>query len=86
MLPFPANGSITYDPATNVATHSCDPGYELSNTGQRTCQSNNQWSGTTVTCESIKREDVFVNLCNFSNGLFKNCVYLASYTLQLCKI
>ena len=63
MLPFPANGRITYDPDTNVATHSCDPGYAPSNTGQRTCQSNNQWSGTTVTCERIEREDVLVGVC-----------------------
>ena len=50
MLSFPANGNITYDPATNVAIHSCDPGYAPSNT-ERTCQSNNQWSGTTITCQ-----------------------------------
>ena len=56
MLPFPANGDITYDPATNVATHSCDPRYAPSPTGQRTCQSNNQWSGENVTCERMERE------------------------------
>ena len=60
MLPFPANGNITYDPATNVATHSCDPGYALSNTGQRICQRDNQWSGTTVICERMKREDLLI--------------------------
>ena len=60
MLPFPANGRITYDPDTNVATYSCDPGYALSNTGQRTCGSDNQWSGTTVTCERMGRENAFV--------------------------
>ena len=58
MLPFPANGRITYNPVTNVATHSCDPGYAPSNTGQRTCQSNNQWSGTTVICKSMDKEDI----------------------------
>ena len=51
MLPFPANGYIAYNPVTKVACHSCDPGYAPSPTGQRMCQSNNQWSGTTVTCE-----------------------------------
>ena len=63
MLPFPTNGRITYDPATRVATHSCDPGYALSNTGQRTCQSNNQWSGTTVACERMEREDWLLGVC-----------------------
>ena len=64
MLPFPANGRITYDPNTNVATYSCDQaGYAPSPTGQRTCQSNDQWSGTTVTCERMEREDVLVGVC-----------------------
>ena len=64
MLPFPANGMITYDPFTNVATHSCDQtGYGPSNTGLRACQSNNQWSGTNVTCERMEREDVLVGVC-----------------------
>ena len=58
MLPFPANGNITYDPDTNVATYSCDCGYGPSPTGQRTCQGNNQWSGTTVSCERMEREHV----------------------------
>ena len=56
MLPFPTNGNITYDPVTKVACHSCDPGYAPSNTGQRMCQSNNQWSGTTVTCERMRKK------------------------------
>ena len=59
MLPFPARGRITYDPSTNVATHSCDPGYAPSDT-ERTCQSNNEWSGTSVTCERMEREDYYV--------------------------
>ena len=58
MLPFPANGNITYDPDTNVATHSCDPGYALSNPGQRTCQSNSQWSEATITCEGMERDKI----------------------------
>ena len=62
MLPFPANGNITYNPVTNVATYSCGPGYALNNTGQRTCQNNSQWSGTNTICERKEKEDVFVDV------------------------
>ena len=62
MLPFPARGRITYNPSTKVATHSCDPGYAPSDT-ERTCQSNNEWSGTNVTCERMEREYVLVGVC-----------------------
>ena len=53
-IPFSTNSDITYDPTINLACHKCDPGYAFSNSvsGQRTCQSNNSWSGV-VTCERI---------------------------------
>ena len=53
-IPFSTNSDIIYDPTINLACHKCDPGYALSNSvsGQRTCQSNNSWSGV-VTCERI---------------------------------
>ena len=70
MLPFPPNGNITYDPDTNVAIYSCDPGYVLSPTGQRTCQSNDQWSGTTVTCERMESWIKSVSGCVFTNLSF----------------
>ena len=43
------NGRLTYNSATNVVTYGCDAGYTPNITGtvtQRTCQSDNQWSGT----------------------------------------
>ena len=46
------NSDITYDPTINLACHKCDLGYAPSNTGQRTCESSNHWSGV-VTCERI---------------------------------
>ena len=78
MLPFPANGWITYDPVTKVACHSCDPGYAPSNTGQRMCQSNNQWSGTTVTCERMRR---CVSACVLTHH-FSTHSYYVSNTLK----
>ena len=72
MLPFPARGRITYDPDTNVATHSCDPGYAPSVT-ERTCQSNNEWSGTTVTCERMEK------ICVSGGVLTNGCLYTYNY-------
>ena len=64
MLPFPANGSITYDPDTNVATYSCDQPEYAPTIPQRTCQSDNQWSGMTVICSTV----MCPTLSNPANG------------------
>ena len=64
MLPFPANGRITYDPDTNVANYTCDQDGYGPTVSQRTCQSNDHWSinETTVTCERMERV-VLVGVC-----------------------
>ena len=77
MLPFPANGNITYDPTTNVITHSCDPGYTPSPTGQRMCQSNNQWSGTTVNCECMREKMRYDSGCVLTD-------FCSLYTVIMC--
>ncbi len=53
--PTDTNGTITYNPDTNVATYGCVTGYTAiitSGDQQRICQSDNTWTGSaaTVTC------------------------------------
>ena len=51
------NGMISYSPDSTprleetMATHSCDVGYGLSGGTERTCQSNGQWNGGSISCE-----------------------------------
>ncbi|KAI8508634.1 hypothetical protein Bbelb_137330 [Branchiostoma belcheri] len=49
MAPFNGNisGGSSYE---DVVTYHCDPGYEISGDEERTCQSNQTWSGTQPTC------------------------------------
>ena len=35
----------------DVARYSCDTGYILNGTAERTCQANGEWSGSAPTCE-----------------------------------
>jgi len=51
-LDAPENGQISCNGSMfeDVCTFTCDEGYELSGTPIRTCQSDQTWSGSTVTC------------------------------------
>ncbi len=51
-----SNGVISYDPDTNMATYSCDTGYNISGATSITCMSDGTsagtWSTTPPTCAS----------------------------------
>jgi len=51
-LTAPNNGTIncTGNMFEDNCTFSCDRGYELSGSEYRTCQSDQSWNGTGVTC------------------------------------
>ncbi|XP_035682609.1 polycystic kidney disease protein 1-like 2 [Branchiostoma floridae] len=50
-LPPVEHGSTSGDSYYgDVVTHHCDPGYEISGDEERTCQSDQTWSGTQPTC------------------------------------
>ncbi|KAI8510762.1 hypothetical protein Bbelb_116780 [Branchiostoma belcheri] len=50
-LMAPSNGNISGNSSYgDVVTYHCDPGYEISGDKQRTCQSDQTWSGTQPTC------------------------------------
>ena len=54
-LDSPSNGHVDISAGTSfgdVARYSCDTGYTLNGTAERTCQANRQWSGSVPTCES----------------------------------
>ncbi|XP_019632047.1 PREDICTED: sperm receptor for egg jelly-like [Branchiostoma belcheri] len=47
----PSNGNISGGSSyEDVVAYHCDPGYEISGDEERTCQSNQTWSGTQPTC------------------------------------
>ncbi len=53
-LSNPANGIVDLSQGTSlnaVATYSCNVGYRLEGTGQRTCGSEGGWSDTQPVCE-----------------------------------
>ncbi|XP_078661576.1 polycystin-1-like protein 2 [Branchiostoma floridae x Branchiostoma belcheri] len=50
-LMAPSNGNISGGSSyEDVVAYHCDPGYEISGDEERTCQSNQTWSGTQPTC------------------------------------
>ena len=51
-LETPDNGMIecTGFQFEDTCTFTCDPGYELSGSSTRTCQSDAMWNGTDATC------------------------------------
>ena len=54
-LTAPSNGRVNTSAGTSFgdkAVYSCDEGYMLTGTAERTCQANEQWSGSEPTCES----------------------------------
>ena len=51
----PHNGSVDASAGTSfgdVARYSCDTGYMLIGTAERTCQADGRWSGSVPTCKS----------------------------------
>lgn len=51
----PEHGTVVLPEAVSfksVAKYTCDNGYMLNGTAERTCQANQQWSGSERTCES----------------------------------
>jgi len=51
---IPSNGRVDNSAGTSfgdVARYSCDTGYMLNGTAERTCQANGQWNGSVPTCE-----------------------------------
>ena len=60
LLDAPQNGNISYPlNDTDLAVYSCEPGYELSNTEHRVCQSG-QWSGEAPECLG-RHKDTFLD-------------------------
>ena len=51
-LQNPANGRVNFSSTTfgSIATYECNDGYVLAGDLQRTCQDNNQWSGSEPQC------------------------------------
>ena len=49
----PENGavSITGTGVGDIATYTCNDGFELSGSDTRACESNGEWSGSAPTCE-----------------------------------
>ena len=51
---IPSNGRVDISAGTSfgdVAKYSCDAGYTLNGTSERTCQADGRWNGTEPTCE-----------------------------------
>ena len=54
-LTDPDNGQVTLSNGASLnseASYSCNIGFAINGTSTRTCQINNQWSGSEPTCES----------------------------------
>ena len=52
---IPSNGHVNTSAGTSfgdVARYSCDRGYTLNGTAERTCQANGRWNGSVPTCIS----------------------------------
>ncbi len=53
ILPPPLNGRVSAS-GGDTATYTCSTGYTLIGSSTRTCQTNDQWSGTTPTCSEAQ--------------------------------
>ena len=49
-LTDPVNGTVEVDPTNNVATYSCEEGFELVGPVIRNCQRDGNWSGIDPSC------------------------------------
>ena len=65
LLDDPDNGHVTVD--FGVAVYNCSEGYELSNTEQRVCQENDQWSGMAPMClgKYVQQEFITQGSCSY---------------------
>ena len=54
-LTDPANGQVNHTAGTfgQIATYSCNTGYNLVGDSTRTCQATGEWSGSESTCEGV---------------------------------
>ena len=55
-LTDPANGQVDDTAGTGlgqIATYSCDTGYNLVGDSTRTCQARGNWSGNAPTCQGV---------------------------------
>ena len=55
-LTDPANGQVNHTAGTTfkqIATYSCNIGYNLVGDSTRTCQATGNWSGSSPTCEGM---------------------------------
>ena len=55
-LTDPANGSVNHTAGTTfrqIATYSCNTGYNPVGDGTRTCQASGFWSGSAPTCQGV---------------------------------
>ena len=54
-----SNGMVCYNGTTagSVATYTCDNGYTLMGTAERTCRSDGRWEGSIPSCEIIGMTD-----------------------------
>ena len=56
--PCPANGMVSTNGGTtfgHMATYSCKQGYQLSGPSSRFCLWSGSWSGSTPTCDPIRK-------------------------------
>ena len=60
----PENGTVTVNGVTtgDTAVYSCEDGYELVGDQTRTCMSNSQWSGQTLSCQISPGNELHVHL------------------------
>ncbi|XP_019625813.1 PREDICTED: LOW QUALITY PROTEIN: sushi, von Willebrand factor type A, EGF and pentraxin domain-containing protein 1-like [Branchiostoma belcheri] len=55
VLQPPTNGQMTGGNSYgDKVTFTCDPGYELSGSRERSCQANKQWSGAPAVCQKVQ--------------------------------
>ena len=59
----PGNGRVNTSTGNvgDVARYSCDSGYTLSGTAERTCQADGQWSGRVSTCKGEIMQCIEIN-------------------------
>ena len=58
-LTDPANGQVSHTAGTTfgqMATYSCDTGYNLVGDGNQTCRATGVWSGCAPTCQGMLLE------------------------------
>ena len=64
LLP-PTNGEVIFNETgfNSVATYECNEGFEFNGASVRTCQSDEQWSGSEPFCEGKGRSSYAIKHC-----------------------